>query len=74
MAAAHAQDFERRRRPGAVDANGKDDETDAAVERSSDEEDDEDEDEEVERDMDNEQDMLDADEILRRHRSAKTGP
>ena len=59
MAQAHAQDFERKRRPVEAGLDGKGD----AVQDtggSSDEEE----------DQDNEQDVLDAQNILSRHRSA----
>ena len=65
MAQAHAQDFERKRRPGVA---GKEDEekVQSGVNSS-----DEDEDEEV--DVENETDMLDAGGILERRRSALEG-
>ena len=66
MAQAHAQDFERKRRPGVV---GKEDvEKEPSAGNSSDEDEEEDE---VE--ADNAADMLDAGGILERRRSALEG-
>lgn len=66
MSQAHAEDFERKRRPGT---SAKDDEVLAIQESPGSS--DEDEDEAV--DGDNEQDVLDATVILDRHRSAVEG-
>ncbi|MCJ1369787.1 hypothetical protein MMC20_000999 [Loxospora ochrophaea] len=64
MAQAHAQDFERRRRPVVEELGGKDGDRDDA-EGSTDEDEDE---------QDNEQDVTDVEEIMQRHGRAPQAP
>ena len=66
---AHAQDFERKRRPGVVDDDDKYNKYGLQQEGSSEEEDEED-DGENDSNGENRQDMLDAEGILERHQSA----
>ena len=65
MAKAHAEDFERRRRPGVTGKDEAEQDKEDGVSAGS-----SDEDEYGEADADNEVDVIDAAEILRRHRSA----
>ena len=68
---AHAQDFERKRRPGVADDDDKYNKyRNAQEEGSSEEEDDEEEEGEDESSGENQQDLLDAEGILERHQSA----
>lgn len=73
MGQAHAQDFERKRRPGILEPASPYHGARVAGEESSDDEDDEEAGERGDERRADEEDIKDAEEILRRHRSATDG-